>query len=161
MSIVRVELARIGPCAFEAVNAEGARVRTQGSPALEAKILERVADPATIPRAPEARPMDTGMRPMELFLVSLASCAAMDVVLILTRQRQDLRGLHIIAQGHRADATPAVYEHITVRFEASEDVDPGKLTRAAELSVRKYCSVASMLGNDVTLLVETDTFTTG
>jgi uncharacterized OsmC-like protein len=158
MDLVKVSLRRIGPCAFEAQSPAGHRVRVEGSPDLAAKILERVADPSVIPAADPAPPepgVGIGMRPMELFLVSLAGCAAMDVVLILTRQHEDLRDLSIHAEGVRADATPAVYERITLRFTAHGRVDPGKLARAADLAVTKYCSVGSMLRPEIVVAVET------
>jgi putative redox protein len=158
MEPVRVLLRRVGLCAFEAQNAAGHRVRVEGSPDLTAKILERVADPSRIPTADPAPPppaVGLGMRPMELFLVSLAGCAAMDVVLILTRQHEDLRDLSIDAEGVRADATPAVYERISMRFTAHGPVDPSRLARAANLAVSKYCSVASMLKPETVVTVET------
>ena len=89
---------------------------------------------------------------MELFLVSLASCSAMDVVLIVTRQKEDLRALTITIEGDRADATPAIFERIRVHFEAP-GVDLAKLSRAATLGVKKYCSVASMLRDDIDVSV--------
>jgi putative redox protein len=158
MELVEVSLHRIGPCAFEAQSPAGHRARVEGSPELRAKILERVADPSRIPAAdpaPAPPAVGLGMRPAELFLVSLAGCAAMDVVLILTRQREDLRDLSIDARGVRADATPAVYERITLRFTAHGTVNPDKLARAADLAVTKYCSVASMLKPEIIVTVET------
>jgi putative redox protein len=158
VSAFKVTLRRIGVCAFEAVNASGHRARVEGSPALAAKILERVANPALLP-APEASPgtapAGLGMRPMELFLVSLAGCSAMDVVQIITRQREDLRDLVIEVEGARADATPAVYEAIKLRFTAHGAVNPAKLARAVDLAVGKYCSVGAMLKPDVAISVET------
>jgi len=93
--------------------------------------------------------VDAGMRPMELFLVSLAGCAAMDVVHILTRQREPLEDLSIHVEGTRADAVPAVYERIHLRFDATGEVLRKKLDRAVALSVDKYCSVRSMLRDEV------------
>jgi putative redox protein len=158
MSTVKVTLRRIGVCAFEAVSAGGHRVRVEGSPELAAKILERVADPSLLPKPDSALPApaeDLGMRPMELFLVSLAGCSAMDVVQIITRQREDLRDLVVDVEGVRAHATPAVYELIKIRFTAHGTVNPGKLDRAADLAVTKYCSVASMLKPGVAITIET------
>jgi uncharacterized OsmC-like protein len=158
VELVQVSLRRIGPCAFEARSPAGHRVRVEGSPELGAKILERVADPSRIPAAgpaPAPPGVGLGMRPMELFLASLAGCAAMDVVLVLTRQHQALGDLSIDAEGVRANATPAVYERITLRFTAHGTVDPGKLARAADLAVTKYCSVASMLKPEIIVAVET------
>ena len=158
MSTVKITLRRIGVCAFEAVNSAGHRTRVEGSPELAAKILERVENPSLLPK-PDALPLTQtaglGMRPMELFLVSLAGCSAMDVVQIITRQREDLRGLVIDVEGARAHATPAVYEAIKIRFTAQGAVNPAKLARAADLAVTKYCSVASMLKPAVAITIET------
>lgn len=156
MSTVKITLRRIGVCAFEAVNSAGHRTRVEGSPELAAKILERIAEPSMLPKpdpSPPAPQTGVGMRPMELFLVSLASCSAMDVVQIITRQREDLRGLVIDVEGVRAHATPAVYESIKLHFTAHGTVNPAKLARAAELAVTKYCSVASMLKPSVAIAV--------
>jgi len=158
MSTVKITLRRIGICAFEAVNATGHRTRVEGSPELAAKIQERVAEPSVLPHpdpSPPAPKKGIGMRPMELLLVSLAGCSAMDVVQIITRQREDLRGLVIDVEGVRAHTTPAIYETIKLRFTAHGTVNPGKLARAAELAVTKYCSVANMLKPVVAITVET------
>lgn len=164
MTSVKVELRRVGPCAFEATNRQGHRIVLDGSPTLRERILERVADPSVLPGAegnagttqPPTPHEGAGLRPMELFLCSLAGCSAMDVVMIVTRQRQDLRELRITATGQRADATPAVYERIDLRFEArGGSVDPKKLERAVELAVTKYCSVAMMLKPDLPIGFET------
>ena len=37
----------------------------------------------------------TGMKPSELLLVALAGCSSVDVVRILKKKRQDLRGLQV------------------------------------------------------------------
>jgi putative redox protein len=86
---------------------------------------------------------------MQMLLVALAGCAAMDIVLILARQRQDLRDLVIEVKGWRVDATPAPFERIHIRFTAHGDVELEKLKRAVELGVTKYCSVVSTLKPEV------------
>ena len=155
MSVVRVSLKRVGPCVFDASDEQGNRVRIAGSAELAAQILERVPDPSVFTETPEVPSTGPGFRPMALFLVSLAGCSAMDLALILARQRQDVRALTIEVEGVRAEAVPAVYERITLRFIAEGTVNPDALTRAAELAVTKYCSVASMLKPEVTLVIET------
>jgi uncharacterized OsmC-like protein len=45
----------------------------------------------------------------------------------------------------KADAIPAVYTDIDGVFTASGAVDRGKLERAVNLSMERYCSVATML----------------
>ena len=153
MSTVRVTLHRIGPCAFEATDGQQHYARLDGSADLEAQILERAPRPETVPRTeaaatppPGAR---AGLRPMQMLLVSLAACAAMDIVLILARQRQDLRDLVIEVEGWRVDATPAPFERIHMRFTAHGDVELEKLKRAVELGITKYCSVNSTLKPEV------------
>lgn len=150
--MMRVLLRRVGVSTFEAENERGQRVRVAGSADLEARILERVTDPSTLPAATTAESGQGAMRPMELFLVSFAACSAMDVVLILTRQREDLRELTVTIEGDRADATPAIFERVRIHFEAP-GVDQTKLARAATLGVKKYCSVGSMLRDEVDVSV--------
>ncbi|HHH28532.1 MAG TPA: OsmC family peroxiredoxin, partial [Polyangiaceae bacterium] len=95
-----------------------------------------------------------GMRPMELLLTSLASCAAMDVVHILRKQKQPLEGLTIAVEGRRADAVPARFEAIHLRFVAEGAVAPNKLERAVRLGVEKYCSVGASLAPDIAVTWE-------
>ncbi len=123
---MRVHVRRRGGVAFEATTDDGGhRVVIDG--------------PATLGGE------GGGMRPMELFLVSLATCSAMDVVMILGQQRQALEDLDIEVEGKRADAVPAVYERIHLRFVATGEVAANKLERAVQLSAEKYCSVSRML----------------
>jgi len=86
-----------------------------------------------------------GVRPMEMLLMSLAGCSAMDVLLILQKQRQPVSDLTVDVEGKRADAVPAVYTDIHLIFTASGDLDAQKLARAVALSMEKYCSVTKML----------------
>ncbi len=92
---------------------------------------------------------DQGPRPMELVLVSLASCSGIDVALILDKGRQPYEGLEIDVDGQRADAIPAVYEKIHVHYTATGTLAPDRLARAVRLSMEKYCSVTKMLQPDV------------
>ena len=45
---------------------------------------------------------DTGARPAELIPLALAGCTAMDVISILRKKRQDVRG-YSVESGRRAD----------------------------------------------------------
>jgi len=88
--------------------------------------------------------------PFDLLLASLASCAAIDVVTILAKQRTPVRSLHVRVEAHRAEAVPRRLASAVLHFSVSA---PGtteqKVTRAVELSVTKYCSVRSSLAADV------------
>ena len=88
----------------------------------------------------------TGFSPMELLLVSLAGCTAMDVISILKKKRQDVTGFEVRAHGLRADDHPKVYTDITLEYIVrGHGVDPKAIERAIELSETKYCSVTGML----------------
>ncbi|MEQ9320611.1 MAG: OsmC family protein [Polyangiaceae bacterium] len=131
---LEVELVQVGPAAFAATAGSGGEVTVDGSPDIGG----------------EGR----GMRPMELLLTSLASCAAMDVVHILRKQRQPLEGLSIAVEGKRVDAVPARFEAIHLRFIARGDVAANKLDRAVRLGVEKYCSVGASLAPDLVVTWE-------
>jgi putative redox protein len=95
-----------------------------------------------------------GVRPMEMLLMSLAGCSAMDVLLILQKQRQAVADLAVDVVGHRADAIPADYTDIPVTFTGTGDIDESKLERAVALSMEKYCSVTKMLESAVRITHE-------
>ncbi len=88
-----------------------------------------------------------GPSPMELVLVGLAGCSAMDVIDILKKKREHVTGLEVHVDGERADATPAVYRNIEICFTVrGKSVSPQAVERAIHLSETKYCSVGAMLG---------------
>ncbi len=87
-----------------------------------------------------------GIRPMEMVLLGLAGCSAFDVVSILEKKRSGLVQCDVDIDAERADATPAVFTKIHLKFIVSaEKVSEKALTQAICLSVDKYCSVAAML----------------
>ncbi len=98
--------------------------------------------------------VDGGMRPMEMLLVSLAGCSAVDVLHILQKGRQPIEGLTITVDGQRKDEIPAVFDSIHLIFEAGGGVPLAKVERAVELSMEKYCSVSKMLAPTVTITAE-------
>lgn len=93
---------------------------------------------------------DDGFRPMELILVGVASCTAMDVISILKKKRQDVTGFQVNVEAERADEHPRVFTAITVEYVLrGRDLDPAAVARAIELSETKYCPVQAMLGKVV------------
>ncbi len=95
--------------------------------------------------SPEIGGEGLGARPMELVLMALGSCSALDLVSILKKQRQQIDDLHIDVVGERRDTIPSVFTHIHISFLLKGAVDPVKAEKAAELAVKKYCSVHDML----------------
>lgn len=95
----------------------------------------------------------SGVRPVELVLHGLAGCTAMDVVSILEKKRQDVRGIEVNVTGvQRADEYPKIYTSIEVEYVVTGfGVKPEAVARAIELSEEKYCSVKGMLGDQVSV----------
>ena len=106
--------------------------------------------PINIDASPDIGGVDAGARPMELLLMSLGSCSAVDVLLILKKQRQPVEDIKISIEAERVkDQLPSVFKFINVCFKITGDVDENKLKRAIELSRDKYCSVSAMLHHAV------------
>jgi putative redox protein len=87
-----------------------------------------------------------GLRPMQTVLAALCGCSAVDVISILKKQRQPLTDLIIKVDGERQKGVePALWEKVHLLFQITGDVEPGKASRAVQLSIDKYCSVAETL----------------
>lgn len=97
---------------------------------------------------------NAGLRPMETLLSALAGCSAMDVLLIMKKQRQALERLEVEVEGERADAVPAVFTKIHLRFKGYGPIDLKCFQKAVELSIKKYCSVSKMLQPSVAITAE-------
>ena len=85
-------------------------------------------------------------RPMELLLISLASCSSIDIVRILKKQKQDLKDYHVNVIGLRGETKiPSIFETITLIFSFDGEVSPEKAKKAVSLSLEKYCSVSKII----------------
>jgi putative redox protein len=93
----------------------------------------------------------TGSRPLQLFLNAMAGCTGMDVISILEKKRQDVRGLEIQVEGtQRTDEYPKIYTKIHLTYVVTGyGVAEAAVARSIELSEEKYCSVKGMLGPQV------------
>ncbi len=93
---------------------------------------------------------DTGPRPAELIPLALAGCTAMDVISILRKKRQDVRGYRVETAGVQMEAHPNAFTQIDVtHIVTGVGVDPAAVARAIELSATKYCSVGATLSSGI------------
>ena len=83
--------------------------------------------------------------PMELLLMALGSCTAVDVVSILAKKRQKLASLEVVCSGERAIQPPTVWTKLELVYRLRGVLDEAAVKHAIELSEEKYCSVAAML----------------
>jgi len=97
--------------------------------------------------SPEIGGEGLGVRPMELVLMALGSCSVLDLVSILKKQRQEVKDIKINVSGKRTDAIPKVFTDIHLQFILLGTIDLVKAEKAAELAVKKYCSVHDMLAS--------------
>lgn len=88
----------------------------------------------------------SGPSPMELVLIGLAGCTAMDVVSIMEKKREPLTNLQVKVDAERAESHPKVYTKIHVEYIAyGTGINEKSLSRAIELSESRYCSVQAMV----------------
>jgi putative redox protein len=96
---------------------------------------------------PELGGHNLGPRPMELLLMGMGGCTAIDVVNILQKARQALRGCELQIDAERADSDPRVFTTIQIRFILTgKNLSAKHVERAIHLSAEKYCSASIMLG---------------
>ena len=82
--------------------------------------------------------------PVELLLVSVAACTAVDVVSILEKKRQNVTDYKVEITGERRDEHPRAFTKMHIHHIVyGHDVSEQALVRAIELSDTKYCSVAA------------------
>lgn len=90
--------------------------------------------------------VNAGTRPMELMLMSIAGCAATDVVHILTKSRVGVQHCNVTVDATRDTEEPQVFTAIHLTFKvAGERLTERKLQRAIELSAEKYCSASILM----------------
>ena len=90
---------------------------------------------------------NTGARPMELMLLSVGACSAVDVLHILRKGRADVRDCRVQVRGTRADTEPRVFTDIALHFTVvGRALRENQVERAVHLSAEKYCSASIMLG---------------
>jgi len=95
--------------------------------------------------SPDIGGRNLGCRPMELLLLGLAGCTAIDVRLILQRGREAVTGCVIEAEGERAATDPKVFTRVHLTFRVTgRKLNRAKVERAVQLSHEKYCSATAM-----------------
>jgi putative redox protein len=123
----KIELSRVnGEFGFEATDENNHTVRIDSSP--------------------ESGGLNFGVRPMQMLLMGVGGCSAIDVLSILKKQRIDVKDCKIIVNGEREPGKiPSLWKDIDMEFHLYGDIDIDKANKAAELSIGKYCSASATL----------------
>ncbi len=100
----------------------------------------------TMDSAPDIGGQDTGPRPMEMVLLGLGGCSAIDVLMILRKARQKVSDCVVEIDAERAESIPKVFTAIHMHFIITgSELSEKHVQRAITLSAEKYCSVSKML----------------
>lgn len=84
--------------------------------------------------------------PMELLLVALGSCTAVDVISILQKKREQVTNYRVEVRGERRETHPRSFKSMAVRhIVTGRSISAKSVAQAIELSEGKYCSVAATL----------------
>jgi putative redox protein len=84
--------------------------------------------------------------PMELLLVALGGCTAVDVISILKKKREQVTDYRVEVRGTRREEHPRAFTRMEVRHVVrGRGVSEKAVASAIELSETKYCSVAATL----------------
>lgn len=119
-----LEVQWVGGLEFEAGRADGPRMRIDGN-------------------------AQTAPSPFDALLAAIATCASVDVVTILEKQRTPARVLQVRIEASRVESIPRRLASAILHFSiAAPGTTIEKANRAVELSVTKYCSVRSSVVAD-------------
>jgi len=101
----------------------------------------------TMDASPKAGGSGAGTSPMELLLLSVGGCTAVDVINMLKKRKKQVDKFDVELSAKRADTHPKVYTeiHLTYKF-WGKDLTEKEVRRAIDLSKSKYCSASIMLG---------------
>lgn len=89
--------------------------------------------------------------PVQLLLLSLASCTAADIIEIAGKMRLPITGLDVTVEADRNTEPPRFVKRALVRYTVRgvAEADRAKIERAVALSHDKYCSVLHSLRPDI------------
>lgn len=94
-----------------------------------------------------------GPSPMELFLIGIGGCTAIDVVSILRKMREDVEDIQVEVTGQRAANHPKYFTAIELAYHVKgRALTREKVDRAVELSHSTYCSASASLRPDCRII---------
>lgn len=97
-----------------------------------------------------------GPSPVQMVVIGLAGCMAIDLADILRKGRHTFAALRVTATAERAPEPPRRLVRASLRFHVRGDVPAAAVERAIALSREKYCSVWHSLRPDIELTTSFD-----
>ena len=100
----------------------------------------------TMDGAPDIGGRNLAARPMEIVLIGMGGCTAIDVVSMLKKQRQDIEAIDVELVAERADDHPKVFTSVKLIYRVrGRKLNRALIERAVGLSDEKYCSAMAMI----------------
>ena len=88
----------------------------------------------------------SGPSPMEMVLIGVAGCTAIDVIIIMQKKRAAITDFQVNISGRRAEEDPKRYTDIQIEFVLyGNDIKPSAVEQAIRLSETKYCGAMASL----------------
>jgi putative redox protein len=97
-----------------------------------------------------------GPSPVQMIVLALAGCMAIDVVDMIRKGRHPLSAMRVTISAERAAQHPRRVLRASLRFHVHGNVPSSALARAIDLSRDKYCSVWHSLRQDIDLTTSFD-----
>jgi putative redox protein len=99
----------------------------------------------------DSRDGGTGPSPMQMVLMGVAGCTAMDVISILKKKRANVTGFQVNVSGERAEEHPKRFTgiHIDYVFQGT-GIKSQAVEQAIQLSETKYCSAMASMNANIT-----------
>jgi putative redox protein len=87
---------------------------------------------------------ELGFSPLELFLTALGSCSAVDLALLMKKQRDPVTPFNVDVDGLKEDMR---MQWLRVTYAIEQEVDAGKLERARIKTAEDLCTVSRTLSS--------------
>lgn len=88
----------------------------------------------------------SGPSPMQMVLLGVAGCTAIDVVLIMQKKRTRLHDFQVRITGEQAESDPQRFTRVHIEYLlAGEDIKPKAVEQAIRLSEEQFCSAMASL----------------
>jgi len=93
-----------------------------------------------------------GTSPMELLMMGVGGCSAIDIINILKKQRQLIKSYSVEIEGETQEVLEAKpFKAMTLKIYLEGDIPADKVIKAAALSFDKYCSVSITMKKTVAI----------
>lgn len=93
--------------------------------------------------------------PLELLMIALGGCTAVDVIEILQKKRQNVSDYRVNVWGERREGFPRSFTRLFVHhIIQGRNIVPEAVSQAVKLSEEKYCSVAATLRPGVEIITD-------